>query len=82
MKELNLSETANKEEMNKKDFQDYNHRVMLQDEVISYKEVVEVEEIHEISKQEVSNENLIVKKPREHPPDPVAEDNNTGNEHS
>jgi hypothetical protein len=79
MEELNLPERANKEKMNKEDLLIYNKKIMLQEEVSSYRDGVEFEEKHKIQMQESSKEILIVKKPIKYPLDPGADDNNSGN---
>jgi hypothetical protein len=79
MNELNLPEKAEKEKMNRVDKVVYNKKVMSQEEVSSYKEVEEVEEKHDIRRQELNNEILIVRKPSEFPLNPEAEEKNSGN---
>jgi hypothetical protein len=77
MKELNLPEKAPKEKMNKEDKERYNRKIMLQEEVSSYKEVEMEEEKHEIQRRNL-NEILIEKKRSEFPLDPEADENNSG----
>jgi hypothetical protein len=82
MNELIVPEEANKEKMNKEDFKVYNQRVMSQEEITSYKDVVETEEVHEIQRQDTNKEILIIRKPSKHPLDPVAEDHIMGDNQS
>jgi hypothetical protein len=65
--------------MSKEDKVIYNRKVMSQEEVSSYKDVKEVEEIHDIQKQGRNNEILIVMKPDKFPLNPEADENNSGN---
>jgi hypothetical protein len=78
MEELNLPERANKEEMTEEDLLIYNKKIMPHEEVSSYRDVVEVEEKHEIQMQVSSKEILIIKKPIKYPLDPGADDNISG----
>jgi hypothetical protein len=81
-KELNLPEEAINDEMEEQEFEIYNNRVMNQEDVADYKEVLEEEESHQIIRPNMNNEIVIIRTRSEHSLIPEAEDNNFGDEES
>jgi hypothetical protein len=82
MNELNLPKEAVVYEMEDNGFEIYNNKVMNQEEVDDYKEVLDEEESHQIETSNKTNEIVIIRKPSEHPLPPEEDDNNFGDEES
>jgi hypothetical protein len=76
--ELSDSQNADRTKMNEEDCMEYNEKVMMQEEVIDYKEVMLEGEVHQIQKNKNSRrKEIIIVLPSERPSTSEMEETNS-----